>query len=468
MNKNNLEKKLESIDIKNLSDKEQADIWQSIQTNIDTPVSPFSCLLLTHKNMIQVIATVMIIALSSFGIVKAADNAKPGDFLFPLDRAIEDIQIKITPKDKKDKLKIKFALERVEEISILLKSAGPIAQSTSTPPVATSTLPVNATSTPTSTGSVVPSDDKISQAIQIAIDYIEKVKNEMEQKGNMQAATALKDIADSLKSGQKNIGRFEMEIEKEDDKNKFKIEIKGDRKQKIEIESEDGQIKIKNKIKKYKPEDDEFEDANRFILSVPASPTSTPTTTPNPNIVFKKVKIKLYQNSSKIEIKTNKGEVEFTLETADIDEIKNYIISKYNISNLDDILKTEFEDDEDDEKTFKYDDKSRDGIFIPVNPSQPATSSTPTTDYLSSPDDNTPQSYLRKAEVEIKNKYSEIKIQTPEDEYEFSLNTTDRDKIIQYISATYNIPLEEVSLKTKFKEIKKDEEEKNNQDDEDE
>ena len=52
----------------------------------------------------------------TMGTASAANEAKPGDLLFPLDRAMEDAYLFIASNGKKDELKVKFALERVEEV----------------------------------------------------------------------------------------------------------------------------------------------------------------------------------------------------------------------------------------------------------------------------------------------------------------------------------------------------------------
>jgi hypothetical protein len=50
------------------------------------------------------------------GMVAASNSALPGDFLFPVELAIENIQIKFSGDDKKEELRLRFAEERVSEI----------------------------------------------------------------------------------------------------------------------------------------------------------------------------------------------------------------------------------------------------------------------------------------------------------------------------------------------------------------
>lgn len=48
--------------------------------------------------------------------VVVSDDARPGETLFTIDQAVEDIRLSIAPESKKTKLKIQFAEERVEEL----------------------------------------------------------------------------------------------------------------------------------------------------------------------------------------------------------------------------------------------------------------------------------------------------------------------------------------------------------------
>ncbi len=61
----------------------------------------------------------------TMGTAFAADGAKPGDVLFPLDRAMENAHLSLVPDDKKDELKVKFALERVDEVKEIFSEITP-------------------------------------------------------------------------------------------------------------------------------------------------------------------------------------------------------------------------------------------------------------------------------------------------------------------------------------------------------
>jgi len=116
-----MDHKLDKIKFKSLSRTEKDNVWQNINSNLNK--TSFFILLLTRKSMINIIVAVLVILSGSIATVRAADNAKPGDVLYGIDRAVENIQITFASQEKKDKLKIKFAQERVEEIQTIIEES---------------------------------------------------------------------------------------------------------------------------------------------------------------------------------------------------------------------------------------------------------------------------------------------------------------------------------------------------------
>src|SRR3990167_5595970 len=55
------------------------------------------------------------------GTVVASDSARPGDLLFPVDRAVEEVRATFTTGEGKAELKIKFAEEHLDEIESILE-----------------------------------------------------------------------------------------------------------------------------------------------------------------------------------------------------------------------------------------------------------------------------------------------------------------------------------------------------------
>jgi len=63
---------------------------------------------------------VLALLVGAGGTVAASDSARPGDLLFPIDRAVEDIRATFASTDNKVELKIKFSEERLDEIESIL------------------------------------------------------------------------------------------------------------------------------------------------------------------------------------------------------------------------------------------------------------------------------------------------------------------------------------------------------------
>ncbi|GMR10866.1 MAG: hypothetical protein BMS9Abin28_1690 [Anaerolineae bacterium] len=76
--------------------------------------------------MIPALVTFLVVAvLSMSGLVASADAAGPGDFLFGLDTAIEDVRLSFTRDEEKEAaLRVEFATERLEELRIEVEGEG--------------------------------------------------------------------------------------------------------------------------------------------------------------------------------------------------------------------------------------------------------------------------------------------------------------------------------------------------------
>jgi hypothetical protein len=112
-----LEEKIVSAKPADLSATEQAALMQAVRAKIHgKPIaSPFFLpILIFPKTMIPILL-ILALTLGAGGTVAASDGARPGDILFPLDRAIEDFRITFAPDGEKQELRIKFASERLEE-----------------------------------------------------------------------------------------------------------------------------------------------------------------------------------------------------------------------------------------------------------------------------------------------------------------------------------------------------------------
>lgn len=128
------EKKLHQVRPKGLTPDEKSMLWANIGHSIEAEDyikahkkisgGPFNLFLYTRKaRYIIAGALAGVLTLGSFGTVALADNSRPGDFLFPVELASENIRLRLTSPDNRDELRIQFASERLEEVKELLALA---------------------------------------------------------------------------------------------------------------------------------------------------------------------------------------------------------------------------------------------------------------------------------------------------------------------------------------------------------
>lgn len=115
-NTNHTEETLDKAAPQALTDAERVVLWSRVETRIATRVpSPyFSVFSLSTKSMIPLVIAIAVL-LGASGTVAASDAARPGDVLFPVDRAIENVRLTLASEKGKADLRIKYAEERLDE-----------------------------------------------------------------------------------------------------------------------------------------------------------------------------------------------------------------------------------------------------------------------------------------------------------------------------------------------------------------
>ncbi len=110
-----------------LSPSERSRAWQNIHASL-TPQplrSPYSHVTwLSHASLIRVLAVIALVVGGGVTTV-AAHEARPGDALFPLDRALERIELKLArSEERRNEIAIAHAEERLSELKILIHTSG--------------------------------------------------------------------------------------------------------------------------------------------------------------------------------------------------------------------------------------------------------------------------------------------------------------------------------------------------------
>ena len=225
---------------KPLTPKEKEMLWTKIEYNISSPKwmgylakRPRAFSMFGQRFAFATFAAFILIA-STGATVLAADGAKPGDFLFPIDIASEKVQLAISFGEGKNKLKVKFAQERLEEVKIVLKlflidggSASGFSDSTAT---STDIIAVYTSGKSTVKKNSKPDFRKIEKAefaLFSALERLEQTKNELEEEGNPDAAGVLGEVINTLNKLAEghvvNLGKVKIEIK--DNSAKIKIDI---------------------------------------------------------------------------------------------------------------------------------------------------------------------------------------------------------------------------------------------------
>lgn len=88
-----------------------------MRSSMPSPYTRF--LFVSTKTMIP-LALIIAVLLGGGVTVAASDDARPGDFLFPVDRAVEDFRLALSSDKDKEDLRIKFADERLREFDSIV------------------------------------------------------------------------------------------------------------------------------------------------------------------------------------------------------------------------------------------------------------------------------------------------------------------------------------------------------------
>ncbi len=223
----NLEKKLkETAKANPLTKAEKNMLWAKIENIINQKHSfqPFTFFKLKPK---LVFASFMIIAIIgvSTAVAGASNDAGPGDLLYPIDIALERVQLALSREENKDNLRLKFAEERLKEAQRALTFQG-------------NSNSVSITIS-TSTENNFKRIKKANKTLPIALERLEETREFLEQKGNEQAAEHVNDIIEKLISlAQSHVS----------DLDELEIKISNNNKIKEEVRAFSTKIKIKFKF----------------------------------------------------------------------------------------------------------------------------------------------------------------------------------------------------------------------------
>ena len=219
-----MENLFKKIKKEGLSEGEKKGMWHFIRSRIFNrevrvkQVSMLSVFGLSFKRSLvygMIVAVVLVSAMG--GTISFADASTPNDFLYPIDRVSEGIRLALSSGKNKEKLRIQYSLERVDEVETVLASTD-----------------VNIESINSSEGAdgfTLAAEVKNSgEVLSLALAYIEDQRAKFEQEGNKEAADILSLV--KVKLGEmaeihvSNINKIEVAIESRGKSDNVKAEIK--------------------------------------------------------------------------------------------------------------------------------------------------------------------------------------------------------------------------------------------------
>jgi hypothetical protein len=108
-----------------LSPKERGELWERIHESLskNSIRSPFQAWFLLQTPLARIAVVIALIVGGGVTTVGAHESG-PGDFLFPLDRALERIELKLTrSSEKRSEVAIAHAEERLSELKVLIATS---------------------------------------------------------------------------------------------------------------------------------------------------------------------------------------------------------------------------------------------------------------------------------------------------------------------------------------------------------
>ncbi len=377
--KNKLEENMANIKVKKLSAAEREQVWQAVaaRTQESKGVLLSWPLILKTNPMLQVFIAILIILGGSVATVQAADKARPGDWLFPVDRVIENVNIRLATKEKKDELKIKYAQERIVEVESLIEETEKRIVEQQVLP-GTNVLPSSEGDDSESRAVYkqeqlrIEDKERLEQAFQIAFDYVVSVQAVLPSQGEI-----TDDLLDQLLSKVEYGASYfpegiELEMELEDHDNKVEVKF-------APVDSED----------EYLPTDFNQKPVYVEIKSEDQGD--------------RKIEIEGFTESGKVHYKVeDDGPIEIEYESSQIDD-GGKILIPYG----DDGIEVEVEDDNSESEAVD--------------------------------DDSTSQAvvYLKEIKVQVQGSQAEVKIDFVGGEHKFVLNYVDTDSLIKQIADRY-------------------------------
>jgi hypothetical protein len=114
-----------------LSSEARAGLWARVEKDISQPTrSPYMAWVRAH---VPALTAVFLVVISGGTATALAEHARPGDMLFPIDRAMERLEVKFArSEEKRTRLGVAHAEERISELRELIGTSSSRVEITAT------------------------------------------------------------------------------------------------------------------------------------------------------------------------------------------------------------------------------------------------------------------------------------------------------------------------------------------------
>lgn len=324
--------------------------------------------------MIPIIAAIVILLGGSVGTVVASDNAKPGDALFGIDQASENVHVFLSFSDTaKAKVKAEIAEEREEE-RVELESEG-------------------------RSDDALEAEEHADNALVNAIETISRVRLKMQEKGNTEAEQALAEVEAKLISLRTLRDQRNDEDEQDEQSGLSEVEVK--------IQNNTAQVKL------------EMNDAkSMFVLQ-----------TTDEDAIIQEVANRTGATIAEVE-----AVIHFEVED---DEDTNENVNGNTNSNDEDEDETNENENENvnADKDEDEGDDDADETNTNANANRSENSNRNTNENTNSSGEREDEGIEIRVEVKLEDGTAEIKTKVAGSEQEWELNTTNQNTILLSISA---------------------------------
>ncbi|HEX9608704.1 MAG TPA: DUF5667 domain-containing protein [Candidatus Paceibacterota bacterium] len=323
----------------------------------------------------------LVILVGAGTTVAASDTARPGDLLFSIDRAVEDVRLSLASKEKKNELRFRFAEERIVELEEIIKEVsgdGELAvaqvETNIETSIAAKTAADTADNTVTSTDDGVNAEDEAEQrqasriefGVETTLAFFEQLLADFEEDGNDAAVEALQSIILRLNDRLDSLtdaGRFEVRVrvqtESDDDpSDRERIEIRSKIKSdenRFEVRASDGRIRLELKdgnirIREDSDDDDEGDNADDKGNS-----------RGNDSEGSTEVEVNVFTNETIVKLELSDKKYIFVTDKTDKEDIIDEIVSRFDVTRGEVELVLNFEiEDRESRLGDKHDTSSRD------------------------------------------------------------------------------------------------------------